>query len=108
MSAEFNRGLQVAIDIINKEADTLANDFGTVDPETGALEFGRGQRANFRLETYNDLRELADKIEAHRAEIVDDEKPHPQPQPQTLAPNSVSIIGTMRAISAAIRERRNK
>jgi hypothetical protein len=105
MSTEF-RGLQVAIDIINKEADTLANDFGTVDPETGALEFGRGQRANFRLETYNDLKELADKIEAHRAEIVDDEKP--QLHPQTLAPNSVSIIGTMRAISAAIRERRNK
>ena len=106
MSTEFNRGLQVAIDIINKEADALADDFGTVDPDTGALEFGRGQRANFRLETYNDLRELADKIEAHRAEIVGDEKPHPQPQ--TLAPNSVSIIGTMRAISAAIRERRNK
>ena len=59
---------------------------------------------NFRLETYNDLRELADKIEAHRAEIVDDEKPHPQ----TLAPNSVSIIGTMRAIAAAIKERKNK
>ena len=72
-------------------------------PDTGALEFGRGQRANFRLETYNDLRELADRIEAHRAEIVDDEKP----QPQTLAPNSVSIIGTMRAIAAAIRERKN-
>ena len=73
-------------------------------PDTGALEFGRGQRANFRLETYNDLRELADRIEAHRAEIVDDEKP----QPQTLAPNSVSIIGTMRAITAAIKERKNK
>ena len=75
-------------------------------PDTGALEFGRGQRANFRLETYNDLRELADKIEAHRAEIVGDEKPHPHPQPQ--APNSVSIIGTMRAIAAAIKERKNK
>ena len=73
-------------------------------PDTGALEFGRGQRANFRLETYNDLRELADRIEAHRAEIVDDEKP----QPQTPAPNSVSIIGTMRAIAAAIKERKNK
>ena len=73
-------------------------------PDTGALEFGRGQRANFRLETYNDLRERADRIEAHRAEIVDDEKP----QPQTLAPNSVSIIGTMRAIAAAIKERKNK
>ena len=73
-------------------------------PDTGALEFGRGQRANFRLETYNDLRELADRIEAHRAEIVDDEKP----QPQTLAPNSVSISGTMRAIAAAIKERKNK
>ena len=106
MSTEFNRGLQVAIDIINKEADALADDFGTVDPDTGALEFGRGQRANFRLETYNDLRELADKIEAHRAEIVDDEKP--QPHPQTLAPNSVSIIGTMRAIAAALTERKNK
>ena len=106
MSTEFNRGLQVAIDIINKEADALADDFGTVDPDTGALEFGRGQRANFRLETYNDLREPADKIEAHRAEIVDDEKP--QPHPQTLAPNSVSIIGTMRAIAAAIKERKNK
>ena len=104
MSTEFNRGLQVAIDIINKEADALADDFGTVDPDAGALEFGRGQRANFRLETYNDLKELADKIEAHRAEIVDDEKP----QPQTLAPNSVSIIGTMRAIAAAIKERKNK
>lgn len=104
MSIEFNRGLQVAIDIINKEADTLANDFGTVDPDTGALEFGRGQRANFRLETYNDLRELADKIEAHRAEIVGDEKPHPQPQ----APNSVSIIGTMLGFTAAIKERKNK
>ena len=106
MSIEFNRGLQVAIDIINKEADTLANDFGTVDPDTGALEFGRGQRANFRFETYNDLKELADRIEAHRAEIVGDEKPHPHPQPQ--APNSVSIIGTMRAIAAAIKERKNK
>ena len=106
MSTEFNRGLQVAIDIINKEADALADDFGTVDPDTGALEFGRGQRANFRLETYNDLREPADKIEAHRAEIVDDEKP--QPHPQTLAPNSVSIIGTMRAIAAALTERKNK
>ena len=73
-------------------------------PDTGALEFGRGQRANFRLETYNDLRELADRIEAHRAEIVDDEKPHPQ----TQAPNSVSIIGTMRALAAAIKERKNK
>ena len=73
-------------------------------PDTGALEFGRGQRANFRLETYNDLRELADKIEAHRAEIVDDEKP----QPQTLAPNSVSIIGTMLGFTAAIKERKNK
>ncbi len=30
MSIEFNRGLQVAIDIINKEADALADDFGTV------------------------------------------------------------------------------
>ena len=97
MSTEFNRGLQVAIDIINKEADALADDFGTVDPDTGAL-------AVWDLETYNDLRELADKIEAHRAEIVDDEKPHPQ----TLAPNSVSIIGTMRAIAAAIKERKNK
>lgn len=97
MSTEFNRGLQVAIDIINKEADALANDFGTVDPDTGAL-------AVWDLKTYNDLRELADKIEAHRAEIVDDEKPHPQ----TLAPNSVSIIGTMRAIAAAIKERKNK
>ncbi len=106
MSTEFNRGLQVAIDIINKEADALADDFGTVDPDTGALEFGRGQRANFRLETYNDLRELADKIEAHRAEIVDDEKPHPHPQPQ--APNSVSIIGTMLGFTAAIKERKNK
>ena len=104
MSTEFNRGLRVAIDIINTEADALADDFGAVDPDTGALEFGRGQRANFRLETYNDLRELADRIEAHRAEIVDDEKP----QPQTLAPNSVSIIGTMRAIAAAIKERKNK
>ena len=104
MSTEFNRGLQVAIDIINKEADALAEDFVTVDPDTGLLEFGRGQRANFRFETYNDLKELADKIEAHRAEIVDDEKP----QPQTLAPNSVSIIGTMRAIAAAIKERKNK
>ena len=103
MSIEFNRGLQVAIDIINKEADALA-DFGTVDPDTGALEFGRGQRANFRFETYNDLKELADKIEAHRAEIVDDEKP----QPQTLAPNSVSIIGTMLGFTAAIKERKNK
>ena len=102
MSTEFNRGLQVAIDIINKEADTLANDFGTVDPDTGALEFGRGQRANFRLETYNDLRERADRIEAHRAEIVDDEKPQPQ------APNSVSIIGTMLGFTAAIKERKNK
>ena len=73
-------------------------------PDTGALEFGRGQRANFRLETYNDLRELADRIEAHRAEIVDDEKP----QPQTLAPNSVSIIGTMLGFTAAIKERKNK
>ena len=106
MSTEFNRGLQVAIDIINKEADALADDFGTVDPDTGALEFGRGQRANFRFETYNDLKELADKIEAHRAEIVDDEKS--QPHPQTQAPNSVSIIGTMRAIAAAIKERKNK
>lgn len=97
MSIEFNRGLQVAIDIINKEADALADDFGTVDPDTGAL-------AVWDLKTYNDLRELADKIEAHRAEIVDDEKPHPQ----TLAPNSVSIIGTMRAIAAAIKERKNK
>lgn len=97
MSTEFNRGLQVAIDIINKEADALANDFGTVDPDTGAL-------AVWDLETYNDLRELADKIEAHRAEFVDDEKP----QPQTQAPNSVSIIGTMRAIAAAIKERKNK
>ena len=97
MSIEFNRGLQVAIDIINKEADALANDIGTIDPDTGAL-------AVWDLETYNDLRELADKIEAHRAEIVDDEKPHPQ----TLAPNSVSIIGTMRAIAAAIKERKNK
>ena len=97
MSIEFNRGLQVAIDIINKEADALANDFGTVDPDTGAL-------AVWDLKTYNDLRELADKIEAHRAEIADDEKP----QPQTLAPNSVSIIGTMRAIAAAIKERKNK
>ena len=97
MSIEFNRGLQVAIDIINKEADALANDFGTVDPDTGAL-------AVWDLETYNDLRELADKIEAHRAEIVDDEKP----QPQTQATNSVSIIGTMRAIAAAIKERKNK
>lgn len=97
MSIEFNRGLQVAIDIINKEADALANDFGTVDPDTGAL-------AVWDLETYNDLRELADKIEAHRAEFVDDEKP----QPQTQAPNSVSIIGTMRAIAAAIKERKNK
>ena len=44
MSTEFNRGLQVAIDSINKEADALAEDFGTVDPDTGALEFGRGQR----------------------------------------------------------------
>ena len=106
MSTEFNRGLQVAIDIINKEADALAEDFGTVDPDTGALEFGRGQRANFRFKTYNDLKELADRIEAHRAEIVGDEKPHPHPQPQ--APNSVSIIGTMRAIAAAIKERKNK
>ena len=106
MSIEFNRGLQVAIDIINKEADALAEDFGTVDPDTGALEFGRGQRANFRFKTYNDLKELADRIEAHRAEIVGDEKPHPHPQPQ--APNSVSIIGTMRAIAAAIKERKNK
>ena len=106
MSTEFNRGLQVAIDIINKEADALADDFGTVDPDTGALEFGRGQRANFRFKTYNDLKELADRIEAHRAEIVDDEKPHPHPQPQ--APNSVSIIGTMLAIAAAIKERKNK
>ena len=106
MSTEFNRGLQVAIDIINKEADALADDFGTVDPDTGALEFGRGQRANFRFKTYNDLKELADRIEAHRAEIVGDEKPHPHPQPQ--APNSVSIIGTMRAIAAAIKERKNK
>ncbi len=97
MSIEFNRGLQVAIDIINKEADALANDFGTVDPDTGAL-------AVWDLKTYNDLRELADKIEAHRAEFVDDEKP----QPQTQAPNSVSIIGTMRAIAAAIKERKNK
>ena len=97
MSIEFNRGLQVAIDIINKEADALANDFGTVDPDTGGL-------AVWDLETYNDLRELADKIEAHRAEFVDDEKP----QPQTQAPNSVSIIGTMRAIEAAIKERKNK
>ena len=78
MSTEFNRGLQVAIDIINKEADALAEDFGTVDPDTGALEFGRGQRANFRLETYNDLRELADRI------------------------------GTLRAIASAIKERKNK
>ena len=106
MSTEFNRGLQVAIDIINKEADALADDFGTVDPDTGALEFGRGQRANFRFKTYNDLKELADRIEAHRAEIVGDEKPHPHPQPQ--APNSVSIIGTMLAIAAAIKERKNK
>ena len=106
MSIEFNRGLQVAIDIINKEADALADDFGTVDPDTGALEFGRGQRANFRFKTYNDLKELADRIEAHRAEIVGDEKPHPHPQPQ--APNSVSIIGTMRAIAAEIKERKNK
>ena len=106
MSIEFNRGLQVAIDIINKEADALDDDFGTVDPDTGALEFGRGQRANFRFKTYNDLKELADRIEAHRAEIVGDEKPHPHPQPQ--APNSVSIIGTMRAIAAAIKERKNK
>mgnify|MGYP006391773595 FL=1 len=106
MSTEFNRGLQVAIDIINKEADALAEDFGTVDPDTGALEFGRSQRANFRLETYNDLREPADKIEAHRAEIVGDEKPHPHPQPQ--APNSVSIIGTMLGFTAAIKERKNK
>ena len=30
MSTEFNRGLQVAIDIINKEADDIADDFGTV------------------------------------------------------------------------------
>ena len=97
MSIEFNRGLQVAIDIINKEADALANDIGTIDPDTGAL-------AVWDLETYNDLRELADKIEAHRAEFVDDEKPHPQ----TQAPNSVSIIGTMRAIAAAIKERKNK
>ena len=106
MSTEFNRGLQVAIDIINTEVDALAEDFGTVDPDTGALEFGRGQRANFRFKTYNDLKELADRIEAHRAEIVGDEKPHPQPQ--TQAPNSVSIIGTMRAIAAAIKERKNK
>ena len=35
MSTEFNRGLQVAIDIINKEADALANDFGTVDLSHG-------------------------------------------------------------------------
>ena len=104
MSTEFNRGLQVAIDIINKEADALAEDFGTVDPDTGVLEFGRGQRANFRFKTYNDLKELADRIEAHRAEIVDDEKP----QPQTLAPNSVSIIGTMLGFTAAIKERKNK
>ena len=55
MSIEFNRGLQVAIDIINKEADALADDFGTVDPDTGAL-------AVWDLETYNDLRELADKM----------------------------------------------
>lgn len=58
----FNEGVEAAQKLILREADAYASEFGTVDPDTGTLEFGHGATAQFREEKYNDMIELAERI----------------------------------------------
>lgn len=50
--------------MLDEKADDYANECGNVDPDTGALEFGRGWQGEVREDSYNTLRELADEVRA--------------------------------------------
>lgn len=66
----FNEGVAAAVALIRKEADDFAHEYGSVDPDTGTLEFGRGDRGEANLCTHGDMLELADRIEKLKREPI--------------------------------------
>ena len=49
---------------VDARRDAFCADFGTVDPSTGTLEFGRGALAGAREDYVSDLIEIADGLRA--------------------------------------------
>ncbi|KKB61128.1 hypothetical protein WM40_24980 [Robbsia andropogonis] len=56
--------LEEAAKHLDKKADSYVQEFGSVEPDTGSLEFGRGPHADEKHEYYSTLLELAEEIRA--------------------------------------------
>ncbi len=68
MTAEFNRGIDAAISVLQAEADKVAETHAKVDPDTGTLEFSRGPQGTI-AEDYHIL--LCELIESMQKKKVD-------------------------------------
>ena len=67
MTAEFNRGIDAAISVLQEEADKVAETHAKVDPDTGTLEFPRSSQGTI-AEDYHIL--LCELIESMRKKKV--------------------------------------
>ena len=66
MTAEFNRGIDAAVSILQAEADKVANANAIVDPDTGTLEFSRGSRGTIAEDYHISLCELIESVRSQK------------------------------------------
>ncbi|WP_070108637.1 hypothetical protein [Burkholderia plantarii] len=62
--AGWRFGVEAVATMLDKKADDYADEFGSVDPDTGALEFGTGSHAEVKRDYHSSLIELADEVRA--------------------------------------------
>ena len=63
--------LEEAANKLQAKADDYAQEYGWVEPDTGALVFGRGEHAEIKSDTYNLMCELADEVRAMKERITE-------------------------------------
>lgn len=67
----FVRGLEAAARWVDRRREAFDAEHGARDPETGAVEYGRGSHAEAKLEYSSELAEIADGIRALIVPMVD-------------------------------------
>ncbi|WP_186202407.1 hypothetical protein [Burkholderia gladioli] len=60
----WREGVNAVAKMLEKKADDYANEFGSVDPDTNALEFGTGAHAEAKREYHWSLVELIEEVQA--------------------------------------------
>ena len=61
---DLRPGIEAAALWVDKRRQAFDNAHGSIDPETGALEFGRGSRANRQEDYSSELAEIAEGLRA--------------------------------------------